>query len=41
VNVVIEMVDLIEVHRSYEANQKMIQAHDTALGQAVNTVGRV
>ena len=41
VNPVIEMVDLIEVHRSYEANQKMIQAHDTALGQAVNTVGRV
>jgi flagellar basal-body rod protein FlgG len=41
VNVIIEMVDLIEVHRSYEANQKMIQAHDTALGQTVNTVGRV
>jgi flagellar basal-body rod protein FlgG len=41
VNVVIEMVDLIEVHRSYEANQKMIQAHDAALGQAVNQVGRL
>jgi flagellar basal-body rod protein FlgG len=41
VNPVTEMVDLIEVHRSYEANQKTIQTHDTALGQAVNTVGRV
>jgi flagellar basal-body rod protein FlgG len=41
VNPVIEMVDLIEVHRSYEANQKMIQAHDAALGQAVNQVGRL
>lgn len=41
VNPVVEMVDLIEVHRSYEASQKMIQAHDAALGQAVNQVGRV
>jgi flagellar basal-body rod protein FlgF len=41
VNPVIEMVDLIEVHRSYEASQKMIQAHDAALGQAVNQVGRL
>jgi flagellar basal-body rod protein FlgG len=41
VNPVVEMVNLIEVHRTYEANQKTIQAHDTALGRAVNEVGRV
>ena len=41
VNPVTEMVNLIEVHRSYEANQRMIQSHDTALGKAVNEVGRV
>ncbi|MBN2322365.1 MAG: flagellar basal-body rod protein FlgF [Spirochaetes bacterium] len=41
VNPVTEMVNLIEVHRSYEANQRMIQSHDAALGKAVNEVGRV
>ena len=41
VNPVIEMVNLIEVHRTYEANQKMIQAHDAALAKAINEVGRV
>jgi flagellar basal-body rod protein FlgG len=41
VNPVIEMVNLIEVHRTYEANQKSIQAHDSALGRTVNEVGRV
>jgi flagellar basal-body rod protein FlgG len=41
VNPVIEMVNLIEVHRNYEANQKMIQAHDGALGRAINEVGRI
>ena len=40
VNPVIEMVNLIEVHRTYEANQKMIQAHDTMLSKAINEVGR-
>jgi flagellar basal-body rod protein FlgG len=40
VNPVLEMVNLIEVHRSYEANQKMIQAHDAALSKAINEVGR-
>jgi len=40
VNPVIEMVNLIEVHRTYEANQKMIQAHDAALGRAINEVGK-
>ena len=41
VNPVIEMVNLIEVHRTYEANQKMIQAEDAALGRVINEVGRV
>ncbi len=41
VNPVIEMVNLIEVHRNYEANQKMIQAHDSALGRVINEVGKI
>lgn len=39
VNAVNEMVDLITIMRSYEANQKAIQAHDSTLDKAVNTVG--
>ena len=41
VNPVIEMVNLIEVHRNYEANQRMIQAHDSALGRVINEVGKL
>ncbi len=41
VNPVIEMVNLIEVHRTYEANQKSIQAEDAALGRVINEVGKV
>jgi flagellar basal-body rod protein FlgG len=41
VNPVIEMVNLIEVHRNYDANQKMIQAHDSALGRVINEVGKM
>jgi flagellar basal-body rod protein FlgG len=41
VNPVIEMVNLIEVHRNYDANQKMIQAHDSALGSVINEVGKI
>lgn len=41
VNAVSEMVDLINVFRSYEANQKMIQTQDDTLGKAVNEVGKV
>jgi len=36
VNVVREMVDLIATQRAYEANQKMIQAQDEALGRLIN-----
>ena len=41
VNSVTAMVDMITVSRAYEANQKMIQVHDSLLGKAVNDVGRV
>jgi len=40
VNPVTEMVNLIEVHRTYEANQRMIQSHDAMLAKAVNEVGK-
>lgn len=36
VNPVNEMVNMIEVNRAYEANQKMISAHDNLLGKLVN-----
>jgi flagellar basal-body rod protein FlgF len=38
VNVVQEMVEMIEVNRTYEANQKMIQTHDALLGRLINDV---
>ncbi len=36
VNPVTEMVQLIEVNRAYEANQKAIQSHDQMTGQLIN-----
>jgi flagellar basal-body rod protein FlgG len=41
VNIVKEMVDMITVTRSYEANQKILQAQDGTLEKAVNEVGIV
>lgn len=41
VNIVREMVDMITVMRSYEANQKVLQAMDGTLDKAVNEVGAV
>lgn len=41
VNTVSEMVNLINVFRTYEANQKMVQTQDDTLGKAVNEVGKV
>lgn len=35
VNPITEMVNLITIARAYEANQKMITAHDNTLGQAL------
>ncbi|MBN1498110.1 MAG: flagellar basal-body rod protein FlgF [Spirochaetes bacterium] len=40
VNMIREMVDMIEVQRSYEANQKAVQAHDAELGRLINEVAR-
>lgn len=42
VNIVDEMVNLINVTRSYESNQKMIQTfNNSVLEKAVNTIGKV
>lgn len=41
VNVVSEMVELIRVMRSFEANQKAVQTQDENLGQAISKVGVV
>lgn len=38
---VTEMVNMISIMRSYEANQKAIQAQDETLAKAVNEVGKV
>lgn len=39
INLVDEMVNMITVVRTYEANQKVIQAHDELLGKSVNEIG--
>lgn len=39
VNIIREMVDMIDIMRSYEANQKMIQYQDSSLDKTVNEVG--
>lgn len=41
VSVVKEMVSMISVMRSYETNQKMLQAEDEATGKAVSEVGKM
>ena len=41
VDAVLEMVQMIEVNRAYEANQRVIQSHDEALGVLINQVARV
>ena len=41
VNVVEQMVDMINISRAYESNQKVMQAIDETLDKAVNQVGRV
>jgi len=40
VDPVIEMVQMIEVNRSYEANQKVIQSEDSMLGTLINQVAK-
>jgi len=41
VNVINEMVNMMTVMRTFETNQKMVQAMDETLGKAVNEVGTV
>jgi flagellar basal-body rod protein FlgG len=41
VNAVTEMVNLIEINRAYEANQKVIQSGDSMLGVLINQYARV
>jgi flagellar basal-body rod protein FlgG len=41
VDPVIEMVQMIEVNRAYEANQKVIQTGDSMLGTLINQVAKV
>jgi flagellar basal-body rod protein FlgG len=41
VDPVLEMVQMIEVNRAYEANQKVIQTSDSMLGVLLNQVARV
>lgn len=40
VNTVQEMVKMITLSRNYEANQKMIQTHDSILNKAVNDIAK-
>jgi flagellar basal-body rod protein FlgG len=41
VDPVVEMVQMIEVNRAYEANQKIIQTEEAALGTLINQVARL
>jgi len=36
-----EMIQMIEINRAYEANQRVIQTHDGMLGTLITQVGRV
>ncbi len=40
-NALTEMVELMQVTKNFEANQKALQAHDQRLQKAVNELGRV
>ncbi len=37
----VEMIELIELYRNYESNQRVITAYDQTLDKAVNQIGRV
>jgi len=41
VNPIKEMTRMIEVQRTYEANQRILQTHDSELGKLINEVGKV
>lgn len=40
VNSIKQMIDMIQVSRSYESNQKVLTAHDETLSKAVNELAR-
>ncbi|MCX7714800.1 MAG: flagellar basal-body rod protein FlgF [Clostridia bacterium] len=41
VDVISQVVDMMQVYRNYEANQKIIQTMDSTLEKAVNELGKV
>ncbi|OPJ56068.1 flagellar hook-basal body complex protein [Alkalithermobacter paradoxus] len=41
VNVINEMVQMINILREYESNQKVIRSYDEMLGKAVNEIGKL
>ena len=41
INVISEMVEMIEIARAYESNQKAVQTMDSMLDKSVNQVGRL
>ena len=41
VNSVKEMVEMLTMLRTYEANQRIIKIHDELIGKAVNEIARV
>lgn len=41
VNPILEMVNMIDVNRAYEANQKTIQAEDAMLSKLINEVSKI
>ncbi len=40
-SVVTEMVNMINISRAYETNQKVIQTYDSTLETAVTQIGRL
>ncbi|MDP6039526.1 MAG: flagellar basal body rod C-terminal domain-containing protein, partial [Candidatus Latescibacteria bacterium] len=40
-NTIVQMVDMVELYRTYEADQRAIRAQDETLRRAVNEVGAV
>ena len=41
INVISEMVEMIEIQRAYEANQKVLQTEDSLMDKSVNQIGRL
>ena len=35
------MTEMLATYRSFEANQKVLQAYDQSMGKAVNEVGKL